>query len=284
MSEESNPLKIIDGFTDSERTAYNTLHRQHREKDDHDRMWHWEVGKEVFAVLQDAKNNNEFYGKKVLERFSIALGYDTPNVLSTAAQVYERWPTKAAFREVLKMKNEADNRLTWTHLAHLASYKDEKKLMQMAAKALRKNWTARRLYQEIQNQCGSTKNAPGQGPPHKVPKAPADAMTHMTSLCVDLVKQFDNKWFCKGFDLGKELEKLPPDQVTSDLVKQVEQTRKHMRDVQAKLSEAQSKLVESESWLEECLAGGAEITLAEHRKKQKRAEAKAKRRKRFSNK
>jgi len=278
MSEESNPLKIIDGFTDSERTAYNTLHRQHRDKDDHDRMWHWEVGKEVFAVLQDAKNNNEHFGKKVLERFAIALGYDTSNVLATAAQVYERWPTKAAFREVLKMKNEADNRLTWTHLAHLASFKDEKMLMRMATQALRKNWTARQLYKEIQNQCGSS-NAAGAGPPHKLLKNPADAMTHIVTLCGDLVKQFDNKWFCKGFDLGKELEKLPPDKVTSDLVKQVEKTRKQMRAVQAKLSAAQATLVESESWLEECLAGGEEVTMSEHRKKQ-RAGAKAKRRRR----
>ena len=122
------------------------------------------------------------------------------------------------------------------------------------------------------------------GPKHKVPDNVSDAMTHMNTLFKDIAKKFNNKWFCKQFNLAKELEKVPANDVTEALLAQVQHTREHMRDVQALLSKAQSSLVESETWLEECLTEEEKsITLAEHRKQQ-RATAKAKKRKRVGTK
>ena len=280
---DDNPIEIINDFTETDRELYDRLHSQHIEKADSDRWWHWEVGKEVHAALRDAKDNKEHYGKNVLKRMSLALGYDNESVLNTAALVYDRWPTKAAFKEVLKLKNEANDSLSWTHLAHQAQLKDDKMFSKLAKLALEKGLTARQLLQAIQEQSNNGRKGAG-GPKHKLPATPSDAMTHINTLFESIVKKFDNSWFCKKFNLAKELEKVPADDVTEALLAQVQHTREHMREVQTLLSQAQSSLVESETWLEECLTEEEEsISIAEHRKQQ-RATAKAKKRKRVGTK
>ena len=280
---DDNPIQIINDFKEKERELYARLHSQHKEKSDSDRWWHWEVGKVVHAALRDAKANEEHYGKNVLKRMALALGYDNESVLNTAALVYDRWPTKAAFKEVLKLKNEANDSLSWTHLAHLAQLKDDKMFSKLAQLSLEKGLTARQLLQAIQKQSNSSRKGSG-GPKHKLPSNPTDAMTHINTLFEAIVKKFDNSWFCKKFNLAKELEKLPADTITEALLAQVQHTREHMRDVQSLLSLAQSSLVESETWLEECLLADGEesISMAEHKKK--RATAKAKRKKRVGTK
>jgi len=280
---DDNPIKVINDFTKTERELYDRLHAQHKEKSDSDRWWHWEVGKEVYAALKDAKENKEFYGKNVLKRLAIALGYENESVLNTAALVYDRWPTKAAFREVLKLKSESNDSLSWTHLAHLAQLRDDKMFSKLAKIALEEGMTARQLLQAIQKQSNSSRKRDG-GPKHKLPAGPFAAMTHINTLFESIVKKFDNSWFCTKFNLAKELEKLPADTVTEDLLAEVQHTREQMRDVQSLLSLAQSSLVESETWLEECLLADGEesISMAEHKKK--RATAKAKRKKRVGTK
>ena len=285
---DDNPIEIINDFTETEHELYARLHSQHKEKADSDRWWHWEVGKEVHTALRDARANKEHYGKNVLKRMALALGYENESVLNTAALVYDRWPTKAAFKEVLKLKNEANDSLSWTHLAHLAQLKDDKMFSKLAKLALEKGLTARQLLQAIQEQSNNGRKGAG-GPKHKVPDNVSDAMKHINEASEKYAKKFDNSWFCKQFNLAEELEKVPSDDVTEALLAQVQAVREHMRDVQALLSEAQSSLVESETWLEECLTEEEEcseeedITLAEH-KKQQRATAKAKKRKRVGTK
>ena len=117
---------------EDEHKVYKKLLQKHvkHEKENDMRVFQWELGQLIYQATEDAKQEGKHYGENFVERFGVALGYETGSVLRTSARVYERWPEERdgsfnrEFKKILSMKNSANRGLSWTHISHLYWQKD----------------------------------------------------------------------------------------------------------------------------------------------------------------
>jgi hypothetical protein len=267
------PAQVIAKFSSEEREWYDEFEESHQAKADGDRWWYWELGQETSAMLQEKRANpdEKVWGEYVVERMSRALVYDSDTTMRNCMRVYDRFPTKTKYTAVTRHKDERGNGLSWTHLVHISAIQEDAMVTKLAKLSLLKGWPAVRLLEEVRKINGDKRGTGGR--PLKTPECAADALHHLDTMCDKFTRQFDTNWFGENFDIADALGAIAPDDVTEVLHGKVQEVRKKMCGLQAKLSTGQQVLLEAEPVLEAKLNGGkqATISMQEHRRKNRPA-------------
>jgi len=238
---QMTPDEVREAFTDPETEAYTALATRFSTKIEDDLCWYYDLGKEVCRLLRKSGGRKATYGEYIVERMAIALGYATDTMLKAARRVVEVWSTKKAFSVVLKLRGENNNRLTWTHIVHLAAVPDEEARTELALMSLTNCFTAEELYCEIDKRFTSKANR-GGGRPLRVPVTALGCLRHMRTTSGKIVKLFDQSWMGEQFSLREAASAAPVETLTKDVLPEVEQTRNVLADLQSRITAAQSLL------------------------------------------
>lgn len=245
--EEYTPVQAQSTFTEKELAAFQSLQSYIQAHTKDTIWWYWELGKRVLAIHDDASTNHELYGKKVLDRIARGLGFKTSAQLRNAMAVCKAFGTKKAFGEYIKLRNEAGNMLSWSHLVHLASVGDTETRMTLAAAALEQSWTAADLYEKTRELC--ERRARGSNVPKaKIPSSARSCLTHVRSQAVKFTKNYDEAWTGAAFDLQKVIDNTPVAQLTEKFVQAVQDTKTHVTEMKtraAKMAELLEEVSES---------------------------------------
>ena len=213
---------------EDEHKVYKKLLQKHvkHEKENDMRVFHWELGQLICQATEDAKQEGKHYGENFVERFGVALGYETGSVLRTSARVYERWPEEKDgsfnrdFKKILSMKNSANRGLSWTHISHLYWQKDKELTLELVHKCLDNCWNAKELHQAIQKERNSDRKGVG-GRKHSIPKDASDAMHTMTTQFETMLSAWENGWFGDDFNLLSVIKNEPVSDTLRDKVQEM---------------------------------------------------------------
>ena len=238
---------------DDEYKMYKKLLQKHlkHEKENDTRIFQWELGQLIYQSTEDAKKDNKHYGENFVERFSVALGYDSPSVLRSSARVYERWPEEKdgsfnrELKKILNMKNKASRSLSWTHLSHLYWEKDRDRTMELVNKCLENCWTAKQLHRDIQKSRTkeNSKTAAGVRPPSITGNA-SDCIENMQAQLNAFLNSWKNSWFSADFNLVDVIKTEPASDNLKNDVDMLVSVMDEVVDNIAKISPKLSKSVD----------------------------------------
>jgi hypothetical protein len=211
--EDYTALQAQASLNDTEKKVFKELdvHIKSRTKDNI--MWYWDLGVRMTKIHNDARTTEGVYGKQLLLRLAVALGYKTDRQLRTAMDVVEAWGTKKAFTEFVKMRGEADNILQWTHIVYLAHIRDEDVRTQLAASTLNECWTAEELWAKVKQLANRTPRGTSGGPSLKIPNTAKACLTHVVSQADKFVSNAKTAWTGDAFDLNKAIKGMPADKL-----------------------------------------------------------------------
>jgi hypothetical protein len=238
--EDMGPFEVRGTFTKAEWKVFKELFAIINDKVGTDLWWFWNLGQRLGETIKDAKKNKEHYGSKFVERIARGLGYETGLMLRNCVKIADVWPTKKAFEALLKLRGEADNRLMWTHICHLATVPDPKERDRLAIATLANCWTAKELFALVKEK--NPRSNPRGGPLLKIPDNSDKCMTHMTNMSSQWVRHFDEAWTGAQFDLGVELGSIPPEQITPGMIKAMKNTLKEVQKLEKRAQQAEKLL------------------------------------------
>jgi hypothetical protein len=241
--EDMNPLEVRNTYTKAEAVVFRDLANLIEDKVGKDLWWYWDLGKRLAVAIKDAKANKKHYGSNFIPRIARGLGYETGQMLANCVRMVDVWPTKKEFTALLKLRGEADNRLLWTHICHLATVSDQKTRNQLSIATLSNCWTARELFARTKNE--NPRDNPNAGPTLKIPDNPGRCMTHMQSMSSQWVRQFDQAWTGSQFDLAVELSRVPNEQITPGLIKDMKATLKAVTTLEKRTQKAEKLLTDA---------------------------------------
>jgi len=255
--EEYTPLQSQSTFTKAEMAAFKDLHSYISTHTKDTILWYWELGKKVGKIYAAATaDDKSLYGKKVLLRQAIALGYKTDRQLRNAMDVVKVFKTKEAFNVYLKMRGEAGNRLQWSHMVYLAAVGDEKVRGQLAATALAQSWSAEELWARVRDVC-ERKSRGVRSPKTKVPTSARGCLTHVQAQASKFNDNFDKAWTGDAFDLRKTVAEIPGDKLSEQFLESVQSVRGEVAKMKEKANELSNLLTMTEKDIEERLLAQA---------------------------
>lgn len=234
--EEYTALQAQSTFTDAEKAAFKELYDYISTHTKDNIQWYWELGQKVAKIHKEAQAKKELYGKKVLLRQAIALGFKTDRQLHNAMAVCKAFGTKKAFNEYIKLRGEAGNMLQWSHIVYLAGVGDEDMRMQLAAATLEQAWTAEELWSKVKALC-ERRSRGTRSPKTKVPTSARGCLTHVRSQASKFNFNFDNAWTGDAFDLRQTVKDTPADKLNEKFLESVQATRQEVSALQAKATE-----------------------------------------------
>jgi hypothetical protein len=249
-AEDYTPIQAQNSFTKTELTAYKDLSVFIQEHNKKTLEWYWELGSRINKMHKHAKANGELYNEKLLIRMAKALGFSTDRVLYYAMHVVETLKKKSAFNEFVRMRGEAGNSLTWSHLVRLCDIGSDVDRRNLAAAALEQAWSADALGQRVRELC-EKKSRGRRGPVARVPTSAKACLTHMCGMAERFVKNTDEAWTSDSFDLEETLGKIPVTQLNDKLLESIRTTRQHLVDLQTRAEKLAEILEDGEATIRE---------------------------------
>lgn len=216
--ENYTALQAQASFTDAEKKAFRELENYIRTRTKDNILWYWDLGLKVKAVYDEAKKEGELYNKQVLLRLAKGLGFKTDRQLRNAMDVCRVWGTKKAFGEYLKMKGEAGNILSWSHIVYLSGIADADVRMQLAATSLDQCWTAEELWTKVKDIANRKPRGAGTRATTKVPTSARACLTHLLSQAQKFTYNVDNAWTGDAFSLRESVKDIPADKLDEKFV------------------------------------------------------------------
>lgn len=224
-----------ESFTQQERRAFNEVRKMIVDRTTDTAVWYWELGCKLNEIHKAAQENAEIYGQQLIPRIAVAVGYKTPRQLHQAMSVVSQFGTKTAFMQYVKMRGEAGNTLSWSHIAYLAAVRDTDMRQQLAATTLQQCWTAEDLWKRVKALANRTpRGIPGGR--IRVPTSVNACLSHVAAQASRFVHNVDNAWTGEAFDLPKAVELVPASKIDGKLLQSLEETR---NDVAALVARAQ---------------------------------------------
>jgi len=257
--EQWTALQAQSSFTAAEKAAYKDL-RTRVDKIEKDTIWwYWELGQKIKEIYKDAQGNKELYGANLLDRLGIALGFTNGRPLRESLAVVETFGTKKLFQTYVKLKGEAGNSLSWTHIKHLAKIGDDDRRMQLATAAVSKNQTADDLRQRVQEYCESKKRGSGRKPKTKIPTTARSMLTHVVSQSNKFIENVDKAWTGDAFSITDSVHEIPADKLDDNLISSLEKTKVALEDMRDRADVLIEQLMAAEEDAEERMSAQAEL-------------------------
>jgi len=256
--EQWTALQAQSSFTAAEKAAYKDLRTRVDQIEKDTIWWYWELGKKIQEIYKDAQSDQELYGANLLDRLGIALGFSNGRPLRESMQVVDTFGTKKLFMTYVKLKGEAGNSLSWSHLKHLAKIGDDDRRMQLASTAVAKNQTADVLRQRVQEYCDSKKRGSGRKPKTKIPTTARSMLTHVTSQSNKFIENFDKAWTGDAFSITDQVHEIPSDKLDDKLTGALAATKVSLEDMRDRADELIDQLMAAEEDVEKRMKAQAE--------------------------
>lgn len=256
--EEYTPLQAQSTYTKAEQAAFKKLHDYIQQHTKDNIWWYWDLGQTVAEIYKEAQSKKELYGNKVLFRLGLGLGFKTDRQLRNAMDVCAAFGTKKAFTEYIKLRGQAGNMLSWSHLVYLAGVGDKDLRMQLAAAALEQSWTAEDLWQKVRELCERKKRGI-QTPKTKVPNSARGCLTHVQSQATKFNYNYDNAWTGDAFNLSQVIKDIPADKLNDKLLDQVRSAKEQVVELQKRAADMANLLAATEAEIVARMTAQAEL-------------------------
>ncbi len=243
---EYTPLQAQSTYTEAEKAAFDELYAYISQHTKATMWWYWDLGQKVAKIYKDAQSKKELYGKQVLFRLGIGLGFKTEHQLRNSMEVCASFGTKKAFTEYVKLQGEAGNRLSWSHIVYLAGIGDTDLRMQLAAASLEHTWTAEELWAKVKELC-ERRSRGIRTPTTKVPTSARGCLTHVFSQAQKFVFNHDNAWTGDAFDLPATVKDIPADKLSDKLLAAVREAKTQVTKLQERATKMEKLLSGTET-------------------------------------
>jgi len=231
--EDYTPLQAQSTYSDAEKAAFGELQKYISEHTNVNIWWFWDLGQKVARIRRDAKSQQALYGKKVLFRLAKGLGHNNDRQLYNAMNVVTQFGSKKAFTEYVKLRGEAGNQLSWSHIVYLSGVGDTDLRMQLAAASLEQTWSAEELWRKVKELC-DRKARGTRVPDIKIPNSAQGCLTHVSSQAEKYVYNHDKAWTGDAFDLAATVKDIPADKLSIKLLDAVRETKKRVDGMQTR--------------------------------------------------
>lgn len=236
--------QVLAEMTDRERQAFNDFSEAWRGKHEKDLWFYWERGQELAKLATESKRGGGHYGAKLIERFALVLGVHE-TTLRTAIRVFQVWPTKSAFSDLVCQSDALGNSLTWGHLVRLGAIDSESRRKLLINKVLTDCLKPDELDRVIQAKRPRT-SAGGRS--LRIPSSLTGCIGSIQTVLGKVNRLHEKAWFSEKFDLKEQLAEV--DNVDETLVQQVSATLDEAVRLNAHLSELVKTLESANKSLE----------------------------------
>lgn len=252
-------MQAISSFNDHETKIYKELSDYIRKHNKENINWYWDLGVRLSGIRNDAKKNKEHYGKGILERMCVALGFKTTGPLYKAMDVVEAFGTKKAFLEYTKLAGEAGNTLTWGHIVVLSGVSDVSMRLELAGTALEQAWSVDRLGEQVRKLVDRKARGIRKAKPKaKIPGSVKKCLQHVTARAEEFIYQFKTAWTGDAFDLAGEVDDLPTSNLNDKLLEDLGAARERVKELIDSATQMETELANADKTVRRKLAAQAE--------------------------
>ena len=184
------------------------------------------LGECIDTVLQNAAakgRNTTTRLSRSLQKVSIAirLCYTTPDACTRRGRI------KSKFDELANLQHKDGWRLKWTHFVYLSHTGLHRQRQLLGKRAFRERWTTQQLFDALKAEKNQDEK---RGRPAKlIPKTIDDCLKHIAAQVTTMIETADTKWFGDKFNLLSAITEKPIDEITDELLGELQQVVSDMR-------------------------------------------------------
>ena len=202
-------------FNEDERAIFNRVEKYVSKGLEQSIWWHWELGELLLEEEEKARKQDKTIQPQFLRRMSWGLGWHVHHgggTLHHDRRMIQRYKTKSAMQEYLKLRGNDNERLSYTKLSTLAAVLDTEQRKQLASTALIEGWDVLQIADVIRNERKDGNPHGGStGRPPKIPANERQCLQSMISTCHKLRNLYESSWMCTKFNIGTVMQQIPVD-------------------------------------------------------------------------
>ena len=295
---------IVATFNKDEKEVYEYYRKEIHGQIEKTLMWHYTLGEytaKVYDRLMQSQGTTarggerkHVYNARLFERVTLALHVgEEPRLFRNVMRLVKAWPTRAEFRRCIVTPQGPDGtRLSWTHAMHLAGVEDKELRDELTRRALEERLTSGELFKVIQKLLPDRGDGTG-GRQIAIPANASACLKNVLGMTDSMLLKYSEAWMGERFDLKTAFAEIPPDRIDDETVAKIKEVREKVTELGDWNNKMGRLLLELENEAERKRATQAEmanedeeeadtISLAEHRRRQQKADQAGKKAKKKS--